>query len=68
MLFNYLGEDVFREGLRLYVKRFAYKNAVTTDLWQAWSDASNQDIGKLMSTWTQQMGYPLINVEGITKI
>ncbi|KAI6191934.1 Aminopeptidase [Aphelenchoides bicaudatus] len=63
MLFNYLGEETFRAGLRLYVKRIAYKNAVTTDLWQALSDASNQDIGKLMSSWTSQVGYPLVNVE-----
>lgn len=63
MLFFYLGEETFREGLRLYVKRFAYKNAVTQDLWSAWSDASKQDINKLMSCWTQQMGYPVVSVE-----
>jgi puromycin-sensitive aminopeptidase len=61
-LYYYLGEETFREGLRLYIKRFAFKNAVTQDLWTALSDASHQDINKLMSCWTQQIGYPLITV------
>lgn len=63
MLYYYLGEETFREGLRLYIKRFAFKNAVTQDLWTALTDASGQNINQLMSCWTTQMGYPLVSVE-----
>ncbi|VDK73005.1 unnamed protein product [Onchocerca ochengi] len=61
MLCNYLGEETFQKGLRIYLKRFQYSNAVTDDLWDALSEASGQDIKTLMSTWTKQMGYPLIS-------
>ncbi|KAI6209676.1 Aminopeptidase [Aphelenchoides besseyi] len=62
MLYRYLGPAKFREGLRIYVKRFQYSNAVTTDLWAALSEASGEDVGKLMTSWTQQMGFPVVSV------
>ncbi|KAL3989469.1 Peptidase M1 family protein [Acanthocheilonema viteae] len=62
MLCNYLGEETFQKGLQIYLKRFQYSNAVTVDLWNALSEASGQDIETLMSTWTKQMGYPLVIV------
>ncbi|KAK6015842.1 hypothetical protein OSTOST_18684, partial [Ostertagia ostertagi] len=62
MLFYYLGEPTFQAGLRLYLKKFQYDNAVTLDLWEALGEASQQDVVKLMSGWTKQMGYPVITV------
>ena len=35
-----LGKKKFREGLQNYMAKFQYKNTVTSDLWQAWSDVS----------------------------
>jgi puromycin-sensitive aminopeptidase len=32
---NFLGEAPFRDGLRAYMKKFAYGNALGADLWQA---------------------------------
>ncbi|CAI4226209.1 unnamed protein product [Auanema sp. JU1783] len=61
MLCYYLGEKTFQKGLRLYLKKYQYGNAVTVDLWDCLSEASGQDIAKLMSGWTKQMGYPLIS-------
>ncbi|VDN01448.1 unnamed protein product [Thelazia callipaeda] len=62
MLCNYLDEAVFQKGLQIYLEKFKYRNAETNDLWRALSEASGQDITKLMSTWTQQMGFPLVSV------
>uniref|UniRef100_A0AC35U8K4 Aminopeptidase n=1 Tax=Rhabditophanes sp. KR3021 TaxID=114890 RepID=A0AC35U8K4_9BILA len=62
MLCHYLGESVFQAGLRKYVKDYAFKNTVTDNLWTCFSFASGQDIKALMSSWTQQMGYPLVSV------
>lgn len=42
MLCNYLGEETFQKGLRIYLKRFQYSNAVTVDLWNSLSEASGQ--------------------------
>ena len=66
MLEQYLGETVFRDGIRLYLKRHAYGNTVTTDLWSALETASGQSVGVIMDTWILQGGYPLISVEGST--
>lgn len=63
-------------GLRIYLKRYEYKNAVTEDLWKALSESSGevgtrlmegkdgiiQDISALMSGWTKQMGFPVVSV------
>lgn len=42
MLCNYLGEESFQKGLRAYLKKFQYSNAVTNDLWDSLSEASGQ--------------------------
>lgn len=62
MLSTYLGEDVFLEGVRHYVKRHAYKNTDTGDLWTALSEISGKPVSSIMQTWTKKMGYPVITV------
>jgi aminopeptidase N len=32
------------------------------DLWQSLSEASGKDVEKVMKTWTEQMGFPVLNV------
>jgi len=62
MLERYLGGDDLRKGLEIYLKKHKFKNAVTKDLWEALSQATNntKDVEAMMNTWTLQMGYPLI--------
>lgn len=52
----------FQEGLELYMKRHAYGNTETIDLWNAWSEVSNKDVAALMNTWTTVIGYPYLKV------
>ncbi len=63
MLANYLGEKDFRNGLRHYLKKHAYGNAITEDLWHAFEKVSGKKIAPMMRTWTKQAGYPVISVE-----
>ena len=63
MLHNYLGADDFRDGLRLYLKRHAYSNTDTVDLWAALEEVSNKPVKKFMSAWTSQSGYPIVKVD-----
>ncbi|MBI2367288.1 MAG: M1 family metallopeptidase [Deltaproteobacteria bacterium] len=63
MLEQYLGADAFRDGIRLYLRRHAYANAETTDLWDALEESTRQPVRALMDTWIFQPGYPLISVE-----
>ena len=63
MLEQYLGDDAFRDGIRLYLRRHAYGNAETTDLWDALEESTRQPARALMDTWIFQPGYPVISVE-----
>jgi puromycin-sensitive aminopeptidase len=62
MLEQYLGEAVFRKGIREYLRKHEYNNAETTDLWDAIEASSQQPVRTLMDTWVFQPGYPLITV------
>ena len=62
MLSWYLGQDVFMNGVRTYLKEFAYSNAETKDLWRHLSKASGKDIASLMTPWTTKTGYPVVSV------
>ncbi len=63
MLEDFLGEETFREGLRRYISRHQYGNAVTRDLWNALGEASGKPVAEIMDTWVQQTGYPVLDVE-----
>jgi puromycin-sensitive aminopeptidase len=61
MLHDYLGANDFRDGLRLYLKRHAYGNTDTVDLWAAWEEVSGKPVRKFMSAWTTRSGYPIVH-------
>ena len=63
MLEQYLGAEAFRDGIRLYLRRHAYDNAETTDLWDALEESTKKPVRALMDSWIFQAGYPLISVE-----
>ncbi len=62
MLEQYLGVETFRAGVRLYLRRHAYGNTVTDDLWRALAEASGQPVGQIMGSWIYQGGYPAVTV------
>jgi aminopeptidase N len=62
MLMNYLGEDNFRRGLKLYFDKHAYANTTGSDLWQALSAASGKDVSGFMTPWLARSGFPLVEV------
>ena len=64
MLQQYLGEDAFRDGVRLYLQRHRYANAVTVDLWNAIEEASGQPVRQIMDTWILQGGHPIVTIDG----
>ncbi|KAF2810509.1 uncharacterized protein BDZ99DRAFT_416964 [Mytilinidion resinicola] len=62
MISKYIGEDVFMEGIRRYLKKHAYGNTQTGDLWAALSDASGKELEKVMDIWTKNVGFPVVTV------
>lgn len=62
MLHDFVGDEDFRKGMRLYLSKHAYKNTSTEDLWVALAEASAKPIEAIMNTWTKQLGFPVIKV------
>jgi puromycin-sensitive aminopeptidase len=63
MLEQHIGPDVFRDGVRTYLKAHAYANTVTTDLWDALEDASGAPVRDIMNTFILQGGHPLVTLD-----
>ncbi|MGC2626558.1 MAG: M1 family aminopeptidase, partial [Candidatus Udaeobacter sp.] len=63
MLESFLGEDVFRDGIRRYIAAHKYSNTTTADLWNALSEASNKSVGEIAAGWTEQPGFPVLTVK-----
>ncbi|NXS15014.1 AMPN Aminopeptidase, partial [Neodrepanis coruscans] len=73
MLSDFLSEDIFKEGLKSYLHKFAYNNTVYTDLWVHLQEAANKNnaelpdsISNIMDRWTLQMGFPVVTVNTLT--
>lgn len=62
MISKWLGEDVFMEGIRNYLKKHAYGNTTTNDLWAALSAASGKDVENVGTIWTKKIGFPVLTV------
>ncbi|MDD9853169.1 MAG: M1 family metallopeptidase [Deltaproteobacteria bacterium] len=62
MLEGYLGADVFRDGVRRYIRRHREGNAVADDLWRALSEASGQAVAPVAHAWIAQPGFPLLRL------
>ena len=64
MFESYVGEDVFRDGVRLHMKRFADDVATADDFFQSIADASgNPDVVDAMKSFVDQPGLPLVRGE-----
>jgi aminopeptidase N len=66
MLENYVGADVWRDGVRRYMKAHAYGNTITDDLWREVEAAAGKPIAEIAHEFTLQPGVPMIRVEQAT--
>ena len=60
---GYIGTENFRKGLQDYLKTYEYDTAASQNLWEAFEQASEQPIGKMMKGWIEQAGFPMITVK-----
>ncbi|XP_078360605.1 endoplasmic reticulum aminopeptidase 1-like [Oculina patagonica] len=68
MLEDVLGREVFFQGLQRYLKKYSFSNAETNDLWECLTNEAKKrkgglDVTEMMTTWTNQMGFPVITVK-----
>ena len=61
MIENYLGEDDFRSGVRIYLDRHKWANATAGDFWNALDESSGRDITGLATAWITEPGHPLVS-------
>lgn len=67
---HFLGEDTFKHGLIKYLEKFKYANADRNDLFASLTEeahargvlSKNENVKQIMDTWTEQAGFPVINV------
>ena len=63
MLESFLGEDVFRNGIRRYIAAHKLSNSTTADLWNSLAEAaSGKPIGEIAAGWTERPGFPVVKV------
>jgi aminopeptidase N len=62
MIEDWVGPDVFRDGMRVYMKAHQYGNATSADLWTALGAVSHRDVAHVASGFTEQPGIPLVHV------
>ncbi|KAL9131740.1 MAG: hypothetical protein Q9217_000415 [Psora testacea] len=62
MLVAHLGIHDFLQGIVAYLKKHAYGNARTDDLWAALSEASGKDVKTFMDPWIRKIGFPVVTL------
>jgi aminopeptidase N len=63
MLEDYVGENIWRQGVRDYIATYRLKNTVSDNLWDAVEHAAGKPVTAIAHDFTLQPGVPLIRVE-----
>jgi aminopeptidase N len=58
----YVGAETFRKGVNAYIQAHAYKNATSEDLWRSLTASSGKPVERILPTFVNQPGVPLIEV------
>ena len=62
MIESYVGPEAFKKGVNAYLQAHAYGNATSQDFWTAIAAASGAPADRIMPTFVNQAGVPLIDV------
>ncbi|MFP4073266.1 MAG: M1 family metallopeptidase [Actinomycetota bacterium] len=65
MIDEFIGVENFRQGVGNYLRKHAYGNTVTGDLWEGLDGASEYPVSEIMDTWVYQRGFPEIDVTAV---
>lgn len=60
MFEEFVGAELFRDGVLRYIENNAWSNATADDLWTGLSEATGLDIGSAMATFLDQPGVPKV--------
>jgi aminopeptidase N len=62
MIEGYVGAEAFRDGINAYLQAHAYGNATSQDFWTAIASTSHRPVDRILPTFVNQAGVPLIEV------
>ena len=74
MMRNFMGNNTFNRGISKYLSEHIYSTATQNDLWRVLNEQMLEDriplplntsLGDIMGTWTDQMGYPYVEITRI---
>src|SRR5215467_5074887 len=63
MIESYVSPEVFQRGVNTYLRKFQYGNATAEDFWATVSQASGRPVDRIMPTFVNLPGEPLIRVK-----
>jgi aminopeptidase N/puromycin-sensitive aminopeptidase len=63
MVEAYVGPEVFRAGVNAYLEKHSYGNATAEDFWGQIAETSGKPVDKIMKSFTEQAGAPLVTVK-----
>jgi aminopeptidase N len=62
MVESYVGADSFRKGINAYLQTHQHGNATSEDFWKAISSSSGKPVERMLPTFVNQPGVPLLTV------
>jgi aminopeptidase N/puromycin-sensitive aminopeptidase len=66
MVENWVGEETFRKGVQAYLGAHLYGNATAEDFWDAQTRVSGLPVDKVMRSFVDQPGVPLVTIDNAT--
>ena len=60
---NLIGDDDFRESLRIYLKRYAHRSAETDDLRKVLEEVSGFSLQEFFEQWAYREGHPILDIQ-----
>jgi aminopeptidase N len=67
MVEAYVGPEVFQKGVNAYVEKHKYANATAEDFWNQITETSGKPVDKIMESFTEEPGAPLITLKSECK-
>ena len=63
MFETFVGEEAFKKGVQTYLNKFKYQNTNSPDLWKCLTEASGRPLDKMLPSWINQEGFPIVQIE-----
>ena len=67
MLMHYIGLENFKKSISVYLKKYQYKNTVTSMLWECFDEITKLKISDLMNEWINFAGHPILSIDIVCK-